>query len=61
MPYLIKNSIHDACLDIDDAAVRDLQHIFPHSPKSFDTMEDMQSYFCTRAKQEGFKITCEPN
>jgi hypothetical protein len=58
VPYLIKNSIHDACLNIDDAAVRDLQHFFPHSPRGFDTMEEMQSYFCTRAKRENIKVDC---
>jgi len=58
IPYIVENSIRDACLDIDDAGVKDLQHFFAYSRKSFDSMEDMQDYFCARARQEGFKVTC---
>jgi hypothetical protein len=59
IPYLVDYSIHDACLNIDDAAVEDLQVMYPNSPKAFDSLEEMQTYFCSRAKQEGFKVDCE--
>jgi hypothetical protein len=60
IPYIVDYSIRDACLNIDDAGVKDLKHFFPHSRKSFDSMEDMQNYFCSRAKQDGFKVDCPP-
>lgn len=59
IPYIVENSIEDACLNIDDAGVHDLRHFFPHSPREFGTMEEMQTYFCTRARKEGFKVSCE--
>ncbi len=59
IPYIVENSIQDACLNIDDAGVDDLQHFFPHSPREFETMEKMQTYFCTRAHKKGFKVNCE--
>lgn len=59
IPYIVDHSIRDACLGIDDAGVKDLQHFFPRSRQQFKNMEDMQTYFCARAKQEGFKVTCD--
>jgi hypothetical protein len=59
IPYIVDYSIRDACLNIDDEGVKDLQHFFPHSRKSFDSMEDMQKYYCARAKRGGFEVTCD--
>lgn len=59
IPYLVDNSIRDACLDIVDEGVKDLQHFFPHSPKEFNGMEEMQDYFCARAKREGLHVDCD--
>ncbi len=59
IPYIVDYSIRDACLNIDDEGVKDLQHFFPHSRKSFDSMEDMQKYYCARAKREGFEVACD--
>jgi hypothetical protein len=61
IPYIVNYSIRDACLGIDDAGVKDLQHFFPHSRKNFNGMEDMQKYFCGRAKEEGLKVDCDTN
>jgi hypothetical protein len=61
IPYLINSSLDDACLNIVDAAATDLAKMYPHSPKGFDSIREMRQYFCGRAKQEGFKIACEPN
>jgi hypothetical protein len=58
VPYLIKYSMNDACLNIVDDAETDLRSLYPHSPKEFKSIEEMQQYFCGRAKQEGFKIHC---
>lgn len=58
IPYIVENSIHDACLNIDDAGVDDLRHFFPHSPRQFDSIEKMQAYFCSRARSNGFKVKC---
>ena len=59
IPYLVEHSIGDACLNIVDAAVTDLRKLFPGSPKIFNNIEDMQSYFCSRAKKEGYKVVCD--
>ena len=58
IPYLINYSLGDACLNIVGAGEEDLRSMFPHSPKEFESIEKMRSYYCERAKQEGFKITC---
>jgi hypothetical protein len=58
VPYIVDYSIRDACLGIDDEGVKDLLRFFPHSRKHFDSMEEMQDYFCGRAKQEGLKVEC---
>jgi len=60
IPYIVDYSIHDACLNIDDAGLKDLQHFFPHSRKSFNSIEEMQNYYCSRANQDGFKVDCPP-
>ncbi|MGA2752730.1 MAG: hypothetical protein ABSE53_03105 [Terracidiphilus sp.] len=60
VPYIVDYSIRDACLNIDDEGVKDLQRFFPHSPKQFTGMEAMQDYYCTRARKEGFNVDCSP-
>lgn len=58
IPYLITYSLHDACLNIVDAAEVDLRAMYPHSTKEFNTIEDMQRYYCARAQKEGFRVHC---
>lgn len=58
IPYLINYSLHDACLNIVDAAEIDLRRMYPHSPKEFESIEEMQRYFCSRARREGFRMHC---
>jgi hypothetical protein len=59
IPYLINSSLDDACINIVDAAATDLAKMYPHSPKEFDSIKDIQQYYCSRAKQEGLKLTCD--
>ena len=58
IPYLLHYSLHDACLNIDDAAVDDLHKLYPGGPKSFESLDSARSYYCKKATQEGFKIEC---
>jgi hypothetical protein len=58
IPYLISSSLGDACLNIVDAAEVDLRTMYPHSPKEFDSIADMQKYYCARARKEGFDVQC---
>jgi len=58
IPYLIKYSLHDACLNIVDAAETDLRAMYPQSPKEFNSIEEMQRYYCTRARKEGLQVRC---
>jgi hypothetical protein len=58
VPYLIKAATHDACLNIVAAAEDSLQALYTDHPRDFNTLEDMQQYYCTRALQEGFKLRC---
>jgi hypothetical protein len=58
IPYLTNYSLHDACLNIVDAAEIDLRGMYPHSPKEFGGIEDMQKYYCARARKEGFQVRC---
>ncbi len=58
IPYLVENSLDDACLNIVDAAEEDLRAMYPHSPKDFSSIEAMRKYYCGRALQEGLKVNC---
>jgi hypothetical protein len=59
IPYLVDRAIYDASLNRLGAAVDSLQALYPDSPTQFDSGEDMQRYFCGRARQEGFRVRCE--
>lgn len=61
IPYLIENSLDDACLNIVDAADKDLRDFFPHTPKEFKDIPSMQAYYCKQARREGFNISCNTN
>jgi hypothetical protein len=61
IPYLISNSLGDACLNIVDAAEIDLRTMYPHSPKEFKGIEAMQKYYCARARQDGLRVDCDSN
>ena len=58
IPYLIANSLDDACLNIVDAAEMDLRAMYPHSPTDFRSIETMRKYYCRRALRDGFKLDC---
>lgn len=59
IPYLVDTAVYDVSLNIVIAADRSLHALYPDGPKDFDKLKDMQSYFCGRAKQEGFKVHCK--
>lgn len=59
IPYLVEGAIHDACLNIVDAAEKSLYALYPNSPKRFEGLEHMQRYFCERAQKEGFHVECQ--
>jgi len=59
IPYLINSSLDDACLNIVDAAEVDLTKMYPGSPKRFNGIKEEQRYYCRRANQEGFKLSCD--
>jgi hypothetical protein len=61
IPYLVEIAIYDACGNIIDAAEESLHAMYPDSPKHFANLEDMQHYFCGRAKIEGFQVNCKAN
>ena len=59
IPYLVDTAVHDASLNIVGAADHSLHALYPDGPKDFDKLDEMQRYFCGRAKQEGFKVRCK--
>jgi len=65
-PYIVENSIRDACLDIDDAGVKDLQHFFAYSPKEL-RQHGRHARLLLRSRKAGrlqgnlqFKMTRQP-
>ena len=44
IPYLVDEDAYDFSLNIVDAAVEDLQVLFPNSPTEFQSMGSMQEY-----------------
>jgi hypothetical protein len=59
IPYLVNTAVHDASFNIVIAADHSLHALYSDGPKDFDKLEEMQRYFCSRAKQEGFKVRCK--
>ncbi len=58
IPYLVDVAIYDFSFNIVDAAIDSLNTLYPHSPKTFASIEAMQKYYCGRAKQEGIEVRC---
>jgi len=58
IPYLVDTAVYDWSFNISIAADHSLHALYPDSPKDFVKLEDMQHYFCSRARQEGFKVHC---
>ena len=58
IPYLVGTALSDFSLNIAGAADDALHALYPDAPKSFDSVEQCQEYFCRRAKQEGFRVGC---
>lgn len=54
----MNTALYDFSLNIVGAADYSLHALYPDGPKDFDKLEDMQKYFCNRARQEGFKVQC---
>lgn len=58
IPYLVDTANYDMCLNVVDASERSLHLLYPDAPKEFKKLDDMQNYFCNRARKEGFKVSC---
>jgi len=59
IPYLVDTAVYDASLNIVIAADHSLHALYPDGPKDFDKLDEMQRYFCGRARQDGFKVRCK--
>jgi hypothetical protein len=59
IPYLVDTALYDASLNIVIAADHSLHALYPDGPKDFDKLDEMQRYFCGRAKEEAFKVRCK--
>jgi hypothetical protein len=59
VPYLVDTALYDMCGNVIDSAEQSLHAIYPHGPKEFDSLEQMQKYYCGTAKQDGFKVRCD--
>ena len=59
IPYLVDTAVYDWSFNISIAADHSLHALYPDAPKNFDRLEQMQHYFCARAKNEGFKVRCK--
>jgi hypothetical protein len=58
IPYLVDDALSDSCGNLVKAATDVLHDLYAKSPKEFPRQDDAQKYFCTRATQEGLKVTC---
>jgi hypothetical protein len=58
IPYLVTYSLKDACLNIVDDAGESLEALYPDHPAKFDSPEAEQKYYCTRARKEGYRVSC---
>lgn len=58
IPYLVNDALYDASLNVVDAAAESLSRLYPERPKTFASIEEMQTYFCRAARKEGFAVLC---
>jgi hypothetical protein len=58
VPYLVDTALYDFCGNIIDSAEESLHAIYPQSPKDFENLNEMQKYYCNRAKKDGFTVRC---
>jgi hypothetical protein len=62
IPYLVDTAVYDACLNITESADFSLHQLYRDAPSDFPKLEQMQKYFCDRARKDGFKVRCtDPN
>jgi hypothetical protein len=59
IPYLVGTAMYDPCLNVVDAALKSLDEIYPDAPEHIGTLEDIQRYFCDRARRDGFHMECD--
>ena len=59
IPYLVDTAVYDFSFNIVIAADHSLHALYTDAPKDFKYLEEMQHYFCGRAKQEGFRVHCK--
>jgi len=59
IPYLVDTAVEDFSLNIVIAADHSLHALYPDGPKDFDRLDEMQWYFCGRARREGFIVHCK--
>jgi hypothetical protein len=59
IPYLAGEALYDFSGNIIAAAEESLDALYPDHPKNLNTLEEIQKYYCGRAKQEGFKVNCQ--
>jgi hypothetical protein len=58
IPYLVNSAVYDWSSNIIIAADHSLHALYPDGPKDFSKLNEMQKYFCNRARQDGFKVKC---
>lgn len=58
IPYLAGDALYDFSGNIIAAAEESLDALYSDHPKKLDTLEEVQKYYCRRAKQEGFEVKC---
>jgi hypothetical protein len=61
IPYLVDDALNDFSFNIVDAADDSLHALHPDAPSDFDSLKEMQKYFCRRAHAEGFNVHCDSN
>jgi hypothetical protein len=59
IPYLVGDALYDFSGNIIDAAEESLDALYPDHPKKLEKLEDIQKYYCGRAKKEGFRMACK--
>jgi hypothetical protein len=59
IPYLVDVALYDFSFNIIIAGEDSLHELYPDSPQDFSKLEEMQKYFCGRAKKERFNVSCK--
>jgi hypothetical protein len=58
IPMLVDEALSDFSGNVAAGASDSLDSLYPDHPVNLDSLEEVQKYYCGRARREGFRVRC---